>query len=170
MQTVSVFYLLTTSESDLIHKCNGPVVVDLKLAFTEYHKDFPQDDSIAPKFKSLSDFRPLDGTDVPALFDHSYATKACLDGPYCYKRTCGCDRYNYTQIFKLRKLQQRIQDLLEEFETLPRAEEDIKCFKEYLENQDLIELLPGSVPGFSLRNRVWGGLPNNNVSKIPKKD
>lgn len=132
------------------------MVIDLKLAFTEYQKDFPQDDSITPRFKSLSDFRPLDGTDIPALFDHSYATQTCLDGPYCYRRTCGCDRYNYTQLFKLRKLQQRLQDVLEEFDPLPKEQDDINSFKDFLENNDLIELLPGSVPGFSLRNRVWG--------------
>ncbi|KAL2289203.1 hypothetical protein FJTKL_02231 [Diaporthe vaccinii] len=151
-------------------ECNGPVVIDLKLAFTEYQKDFPQDDSITPRFKSLSDFRPLDGTDIPALFDHSYATQACLDGPYCYRRTCGCDRYNYTQLFKLRKLQQRIQDVLEEFDPLPNEQDDIDSFKDFLENNDLIELLPGSVPGFSLRNRVWVQLNLDQLNFIEQQD
>lgn len=128
----------------------------------EYQKDFPQDDSISPKFRSLLNFRPSDGTDIPALFDHAYTTQACLDGPYCYRRTCGSDRYMYAQIAKLRRLQQRIQEIIEDFGTLPRENEDIRGFKEYLENQGLIELLPGSVPGFSLRNRVWGQLAENN--------
>lgn len=69
---------------------------------------------------------------------------------------CSLDRYVENQRHHLEKLQPRIQDILEEFEPLPREDGEINRLKEYMESQDLIELLPGSVPGFSLRNRAWG--------------
>lgn len=128
-------------------------MIDLKLAFTEYQKDFPAGDSIIPKFKSLTKTWPLVERTIPDFF---VCYPKCLHGPYCYSSRCGLDKHGESQRQHLEKLQPRIQDLLEEFESLPREQMDINHVKEYMESQDLIELLPGSVPGFSLRNRGWG--------------
>lgn len=134
-------------------------MVDLKLAFTEYQKDFPPDDSIIPKFKSLTKTWPLTEQTIP---DFYVRDMMCPHGQYCHSINCGSDRYFGSQRLQLDKLQPRLQELLEEIESLPRDEGDNGHLKGYMENQDLIELLPGSVPGFSLRNRAWG-----KSSKLP---
>lgn len=128
-------------------------MVDLKLAFTEYQKDFPPDDSIIPKFKALTKTWPSLESTIP---DFLVRDAPCSHNQYCYANMCGIDRYIESQRSQLDKLQPRVQELLEEIESLPRDEGDNSGLKEYMENQDLIELLPGSAPGFSLRNRAWG--------------
>lgn len=47
--------------------------------------------------------------------------------------------------------------LLEEYEIEKSDQNDgMRKFKQYMEEKDLIRILPGVVPGFALRNRKWG--------------
>lgn len=131
------------------------MVVDLRLAFTEYKKEFPEEDAVIPAFKPFSNnFWPEWDRD---LNDSSgWSGSECLHGQYCCATDCVIDLYSSSQKAQFGKLEPRIQEVLEEFEVLPQKQDDLDRFKDYLEEQDLIELLPGVVPGFALRNRAWG--------------
>lgn len=111
---------------------------------------------VIPAFKPFTNkFWP----DISAeLSDFSVIKKysSCEHGPYCLGYTCVFDFYPTSQKDQLEKLEPRIQEILEEAEFVPHEQGDIEQYKAYLEDQDLIELLPGVVPGFALRNRSWG--------------
>lgn len=135
------------------------MVVDLKLSFTEYEKEFPEDDMVTPNFKTFSDsFWPEMSQ---CLYDFngwamSFSSSGCIHGPYCHGFGCVKDLYDASQKEQLETLEPRIQDLIEEADFMPQEPSDIDRFKTYLEDQDLIVLLPGVVPGFALHNRAWG--------------
>lgn len=133
---------------------HSAAVVDLKLACTEYQKEFPEQDAVIPTFKPFGKFWPEVGAE---LSDCSvWARIPCPHGPYCHGYSCVEDLYRTSQKNQLEKIEPKIQEVLEEFDFLPQEEGNIDRFKSYLEEQDLIELLPGVVPGFALRNRAWG--------------
>lgn len=55
------------------------------------------------------------------------------------------------------KVAPKIKALLEEYESSKfQTVESLEELKKYMEEKDLIRLLPGTVPGFALRNRKWG--------------
>lgn len=135
------------------------MVVDLKLSFTEYEKEFPEDDMVTPTFKTFSDkFWPEMSEGLSDIYGwvSPFSPPACVHGPYCHGSRCVKDLYELSQKSQLRTLEPRIQDLTEEADFSPQEQSDIDRFKAYLEDQDLIALLPGVVPGFALHNRAWG--------------
>lgn len=76
---------------------------------------------------------------------------------WCHKYGCVCEAYDSFQSSQVRKITPRIKALLEEDETVKLYQkESLQEFKKYMEDNDLIRLLPGVVPGFVLRNRKWG--------------
>lgn len=75
---------------------------------------------------------------------------------YCHDRECIQNAYYNNQKRQLAKLEPTIKQWLENFDNLTGKDEENIKFKAYMQEKDLIQLLPGVVPGFSLRNRVWG--------------
>lgn len=66
------------------------------------------------------------------------------------------DRYVEQQKKQREKAETKFKLLLEEYEVDKTDQiEGLKRFKQYMEDSDLIRLLPGVVPGFALRNRRW---------------
>lgn len=140
---------------------NSAVIVDFKLAFTEYQKSFPEDDSVVPKFVPLTKFWPTVGDDEIPDFSRS-----CND-LYCHRKSCIVNEYYSNQRRQLAKLQPTIRQWLEDFDNMADKDEQNVNFKAYMQEKDLIRLLPGVVPGFSLRNRVWGKYPHEQARFIP---
>jgi len=55
------------------------------------------------------------------------------------------------------KFESGIKLVLEEYESeKQRGKEGREKFKRLMQEKDIIRLLPGTVPGFALRNRKWG--------------
>lgn len=143
---------------------NSAVVIDLKLSFTEYEKEFPVEDMVTPTFKTFSDkFWPEMSEGLSDLYGWPWSSLSlgspplnCWHGPYCHGPNCVRDLYEISQKGQLKTLEPRIQDLIEEADYSPQEQSDIDRFKAYLGDQDLIALLPGVVPGFALHNRAWG--------------
>lgn len=132
------------------------MVVDTKLSFTEYQNEFPEDDMVKPAFAQFTKrFWPDVSGELNDL-SASYGYNTCVHGPYCLGYDCVFDLYQRSQRDQLATLEPRIQEILEEADFFPHGQSDIERFKTYLEDQDLLELLPGVVPGFALRNRSWG--------------
>lgn len=131
---------------------NSAVIIDFKLAFTEYQKSFPEADSVVPKFIPLMRY-------WPAVGDHEIPDfSTSCNVLYCHSKSCVVNEYYRNQRRQLAKLEQTIRQWLEDFDILNDKEEERSKFKEHMHERDLIKLLPGVVPGFSLRNRVWGKL------------
>ncbi|KAL1862622.1 hypothetical protein Daus18300_008419 [Diaporthe australafricana] len=128
--------------------CNSPVVIDLRLAFTESQKEFPESDDICPKSRSLTATWPAPEVTLPGLV--YTGPPFCKHGQYCHGELCAEDMYDANQKEQLNKIQPRIQELLEGFSPSQMEQEDVNRFKEYMESQELLDLLPGTVPGFSL--------------------
>lgn len=132
------------------------MVVDLKLSFNEYEKEFPKDDMVTPAFKTFNNkFWPVMSRELHEFSGWSVPAP-CLHGPYCHSFRCVKDLYEFSQKDQLRRSEARIQEIVEEGDILRREQNDINSFKAYLEDQELILLLPGVVPGFALHNRAWG--------------
>lgn len=54
-------------------------------------------------------------------------------------------------------MEDRIKSLLDDYEpSIVLRDRGLQDFKQFMEENDLIILLPGVVPGFALRNRKWG--------------
>lgn len=137
-------------------------MIDLKLAFTEYHQIFPRGDSVVPRFESWPKLRVRAShhNDVLDFFRHLDAS-GCLQNPYCYNRNCGVDGYNHNQYDQQERVWLGVRLGLETLGSLPRNDRESNRFQKFMEDEDLLKLLPGSVPGFALRNRTWGQLPNS---------
>ncbi|KAI1083013.1 hypothetical protein F5B20DRAFT_577402 [Whalleya microplaca] len=128
---------------------NSPVVVDLKLAF-EGESDSKKASIEVPTFKSPTTLW-LPNTDGEAC--------NLFGGSSCSQRWCwGCksDAYVDSQRKQREKIDSEIKLVLEEYENeKQRYEEELGQFRQLMENKGIIRLLPGTVPGFALRNRKW---------------
>ncbi|KAJ4387560.1 hypothetical protein N0V93_008155 [Gnomoniopsis smithogilvyi] len=129
---------------------DSAVIIDLKLAFTEYEKSFPEADSVVPRFLSLTRCWPaVGGAEIPDF------SKSCSK-LYCHSKDCIEDEFYDNQKRQLAKLESTInQWVLEDFEAFAEKDKEKTHFKAYMEEKDLTKLLPGVVPAFSLRNRAW---------------
>jgi hypothetical protein len=77
--------------------------------------------------------------------------------PWCFMKRCTSDQYPDQQRKEGNRLELEVKQLLEESGTEKMdPKEGLQQFKQYMEHHNLIRLLPGVVPGFSLRNRKWG--------------
>lgn len=133
-------------------KINSSVIVDFKLSFEEYKNRFSDPENVMPKLTSLNGFFPpaRDGETL------DFYTNKCSD-MWCHKFDCVNDPYYKSHDSRIAKVDDNVKALLEEYEGGgPNQEVSLQRFKGYMEENDLIRLLPGVVPGFALRNRKWG--------------
>ncbi|KAK3988845.1 hypothetical protein QBC44DRAFT_242802 [Cladorrhinum sp. PSN332] len=130
-----------------------PVVVDTKLAF-EGDSSLGSNQVQAPKFISGPRFwlsKPL---------PHGLKERGVLLGapacqyPRCQNLFCiPAENWSVDSTHVAReKTETVLKALLEEQE---RADEGPSSFQKKMEETDMIRLLPGTVPGFALRNRKW---------------
>ncbi|KAJ4419497.1 hypothetical protein N0V82_004942 [Gnomoniopsis sp. IMI 355080] len=176
------FVDVTTSSKHMKHtgftvgesreEVHSAVVVDLKLASTEYQKEFPDDDAVIPFFQTFkTEFWPAVDGELSDLSGWEFHPRPCHHGPYCLGDSCFVSHpYRSSQRSQLEKLEPKIQEVLEEFDYPFEEKGEIDRFKTYLEEQDLIELLPGVVPGFALRNRTWVQLNLDQLDYVEKED
>lgn len=130
---------------------NSPVVVDVKLAF---EGDLgPGKDSIeVPKFTSPSTLWL--STPYGEAYD-IFGKPTCFH-QWCYSRSCTSNVYMESQRKLREKIESEIKLVLEEYESEKQQGKDgLQRFKRLMEEKDIVRLLPGTVPGFALRNRKW---------------
>lgn len=78
---------------------------------------------------------------------------------WCHSPDCTWDQYTDQQKKHRDKVEANMKLLLEEYEIEKSDQNDgMRKFKQYMEEKDLIRILPGVVPGFALRHRKWGEL------------
>lgn len=99
-------------------------------------------------------------TGSPQLFRESTAIEFYMhgcDGLWCHLYDCIGEAYDTFQLSQIEKITHRIKALLDEDETVKLIQKDgLQKFKKYMEDNDLIRLLPDVVPGYALRHRKWG--------------
>ena len=101
---------------------------------------------------SLTDSWPSpQGTEI-----HQFYNNTCSLA-WCHQTSCLLDVYADWYQVQAQKVAPKIKALLEEYESSKfQTVESLEELKKYMEEKDLIRLLPGTVPGFALRNRKWG--------------
>ncbi|KAH7303069.1 hypothetical protein B0I35DRAFT_447306 [Stachybotrys elegans] len=141
---------------------NSAVIVDLKLAFQEYQDAFHDKDNIVPKFTSL--VGELPSTSNAEVFE--FATNSCNE-VWCHKADCLSEKYYELNPEQLEKIESKIKGLLEDYEAEKLYQQhSLEDFKKYMEEHELIMLLPGVVPGFALRHRKWVQLNLDQLSEL----
>ncbi|KAL6410848.1 AAA family ATPase [Ilyonectria robusta] len=148
------------------HEINSAVIVDFKLSFQEYVQEFPDHENIVPSFTpaavSMIIFR-----EAPVI---EFYIHQCGDS-WCHGNGCVFEAYGAFQLSQIRHITPRIKALLEEDETVKLTKkESLQKFKKYMEDNDLIRLLPGVVPGFALRNRKWVQLDLDQLEELKQED
>lgn len=140
-------------------------MVDFKLSVQEYQHAFPDRENTVPKFMTLAGFWSLtqgDGKEtiprselmVPELYGHR---EDDCDGLWCHKFDCITDVYDFAMSFEPGRVDSNVKEMLEVYEEgKPHQADNLQVFRNYMEEKNLIRLLPGVVPGFVLRNRKWG--------------
>ncbi|KAI0435671.1 hypothetical protein F4803DRAFT_544743 [Xylaria telfairii] len=130
---------------------NSPVIVDIKLAF-EGDQSLEKQSIGVPKFIS-----PLDIWLSPShrgVYD--VVSRSTCSHPWCYDRACTSNIYNDSQSKGRYPIVDETEVVLEEYETLKQhGSAERRRFRHLMESKDLVRLLPGTVPGFALRNRRW---------------
>ncbi|GAB1312064.1 hypothetical protein MFIFM68171_02274 [Madurella fahalii] len=145
---------------------NSAVIVDIKLAFQEYEGAFASGESVVPKLTSLIGYWP------PAYAPEvlQLHISGC-DNVWCHNSSCMNDCYFSFHADQVQKVEPKMKALLEEHESGKLDDkESLKRFKAYMEEKDLIRLLPGTVPGFALRNRKWVQLDLEKLQSLPQGD
>jgi hypothetical protein len=103
-------------------------------------------------FLSLEDLLP--DSSVDGLSE--LATHKC-DVSECTTPNCGQDAYSVFQKAQANKIKKNVGLQLEEYEWSDVSrKEKLELFIEYMKGLGLLQLLPGVVPGFALRNKTWG--------------
>jgi len=130
-------------------------VVDVKLAF-EGNEETENANIVKPKFLSLASFWLTDPADAPLAAYSLFGKPTCLHR-WCCNKDCTSDLYIDAQKRQTGNIESAIKLVLEEHETGKQRREGLLTkFEELMIDKDIIELLPGEVPGFALRNRKWG--------------
>lgn len=131
---------------------NSPVIVDIKLAFEADH-DFEKRPIDAPKFNTHEEIcrgRPFYGV-------YDVVSKPSCSNPWCYDRSCVENAYTGMVVNEQAAIATETRLVLEEYNiSKQRGSAERRRFRDRMESNDLVRLLPGTVPGFALRNRKWG--------------
>jgi hypothetical protein len=91
---------------------------------------------------------------APSIFGR---TPACRHNKWCVAAHCTFNNYQNGPPDKGYKILNDADLVLEEYESeMMRGPEGFAQFKQLLTERNLVELLPGMIPGFALRNRKWG--------------
>lgn len=131
---------------------NSAVIIDFNLSFQEYQQSFPDSKHVVPQLAPLTGFWPAS----PIGEVDAFVTSTC-DDAWCHKDTCIADRYYELGLKQLGKIEDRIKGSLDEYDpSMILRKQGLQDFKQFMEEHQLIRLLPGVVPGFALRNRKWG--------------
>ncbi|KAK0707756.1 hypothetical protein B0H67DRAFT_321770 [Lasiosphaeris hirsuta] len=134
---------------------SSPVVLDIKLAF-ENDSSPGKGSILVPRLSSS-----ISGPWLALRYDEAYdifgrATASHCYRKWCYNRRCTYNLYMDTQRRLRDKIEADAKLMLEEYESeIQLGSEGIERFQDLMEKRDLIRLLPGTVPGFALRNRKW---------------
>lgn len=106
-----------------------------------------------PKFASLTMLGVGDSSDET----WDLLAKPSCSNQWCYDKKCLSRIYVTYQMSLRTRSEHEIKPILEQFDQLQGTEANgLQSFTNLLESEGLIELLPGVVPGFALRNRRWG--------------
>jgi hypothetical protein len=153
---------------DVFFKVNSAVIVDVKLAFRQYKDSFPNPDEVIPIFSFVNG--PWFRTSAREVFE--------VWGGKCRKGHNWCARYedNIDYYFDHQRQQREKAGpisrlLIEEYELQKLNSKDgLNNFKKYLDDNKLIQLLPGVLPGFALRNRKWYMLNIDMLEAVKQED
>ncbi|KAK4207871.1 aaa family atpase protein [Rhypophila decipiens] len=135
---------------------NSPVVIDMKLAYESETNGID-----APKFAPLTTFWIDDNSSMEA-FD--LLGKPTCSNQWCYDGECLVRLYVTYQMGLRNTMDHKIKPTLEQYSV------DRDGFTQLLETRGLIQLLPGVVPGFALRNRKWVLLDLSLLGEIKEKN
>lgn len=134
---------------------NSAVIVDFQLGFQEYSDHFAEGESVVPRIStSQRGFRGLPypvTSPVPEVMQ-LYGSR-CRE-PWCRSTTCVTGGYmGRTYIEQERMSHRKIKDQLKEHvPSKLQKSENMDRFRSYMEKNDFIRLLPGTVLAFALRN------------------
>ena len=126
-------------------------MVDMKLAF-EGGADTKSAFIEVPEFMPPSSLWLPD----PDGEAHDIFRSSCTANKWCYLRSCTSNAYIESQKKQRKNIESEIDLIFEEYEAEKQQGNDgVDRFKQLMEDKDVLRLLPGTVPGFALRNRRW---------------
>ena len=131
-------------------KVNGAVVVDVKLAMLEHGDKFP---GLKVETMDISKYWALSRRDGDEILDLAIPGG---EETACHK-SCTDEIFPSWHRRQRDKLATRIKRILDEYEGESWDDPThLKTFSQRMEDEELLILMPGVVPGFVLRNRNWG--------------
>ncbi|KAF2096574.1 P-loop containing nucleoside triphosphate hydrolase protein [Rhizodiscina lignyota] len=151
---------------------NSAVIVDIKLAFQQYKGSFRNPDAVVPTFSALNGSLLLTPLTIGQTVElHGGICRCGSSNEWCHNFQCTFDQYPNLQKVKRQKAVTVIRALLEECENEKSNQRDgLNNIKNFMEERDLIRLLPGVVPGFALRNRKWIQLDINFLEHVKQEN
>ena len=149
---LGLMWLLISSK---INQINSAVIIDFNLSFQEYQDSFPDSKNVVPQLKALHMFWPKSGMEAMNREVMEFMVSEC-NLAWCHQADCVFDPY-YNKDSNLLNVDNGIKEILESYEPSKIFEtRGLDDFKRFMEENELIKLLPGVVPGFALRNHKWG--------------
>ncbi|KAJ4018796.1 hypothetical protein NW752_005924 [Fusarium irregulare] len=139
------------------------IIVDFKLAYTENHANSLDANTVAPRFDDVQSFPTQSCTETL----NELSTISC-GSTNCTTESCGVDAFFTSQNSQADKIKEEIQQQLDECEPNNLSKESLRVFKDAMKELGLLQLLPGVVPGFALRNKAWV-LLNIRLLKEPER-
>ncbi|KAK5653012.1 hypothetical protein OQA88_9298 [Cercophora sp. LCS_1] len=138
---------------------NSPCVVDIKLAF-ESDEDAGKDVIHKPAFAppGAGPWVYSSPTESKDVYDHRMTppqSDFCHE-PWCFSRSHCVNTYNDVQRSRRDRQETALRLILEEYEAAKQqGHKGLDRFAQILEDNRLVFVLPGAVPGYALRNRKW---------------
>ncbi|OBR12925.1 AAA family ATPase [Colletotrichum higginsianum IMI 349063] len=155
---------------------NSDVIVDFKIAF-ERNTDLPDVSEIKPFIsKEIKDHWPVipsrEQLEVHDWYEHEDVGAEELDDHrWCYAMSCQKPTYYAHQDAQGQKVLRKLWLLFDSHASpsaqTRRAREELKL---YLEENNLMGLFPGVVPGYALRNRKWVQLDLDRLQVVHHDD
>ncbi|GKT52759.1 p-loop containing nucleoside triphosphate hydrolase [Colletotrichum tofieldiae] len=140
---------------------NSEVIVDFKTAF-ERSSDLPDISEIRPDFTTGTENHWPRTTERGQREAHDWYEHDAVDGEravthrWCFAKHCQKPTYHTHQDAQSQKVLRKLASLFESYATQQakskKAREELRL---YFEENGLMSLFPGVVPGYALRNRKW---------------
>ncbi|ETS76967.1 hypothetical protein PFICI_10841 [Pestalotiopsis fici W106-1] len=154
----------------LREEINSPVVVDIKLAY-EGGRDIAEAlikvPIISPGVRDAVVW-------MPGVFEAShniFGKRPSCSHRWCISLQCTYDCYNTGQATQGHKMLTDADLVLEEYESeMLRGLEGLAQFTQLMAERNLVELLPGMIPGFALRNRKWVLLDISRLERVEQNN
>ncbi|OHW89478.1 AAA family ATPase [Colletotrichum incanum] len=155
---------------------NSEVIVDFKTAF-ERSSDLPDISEIRPNFLMGTENHWPRTTESGQREAHDWYEHDAVEGEravthrWCYASSCQKPTYYAHQDAQSQKVLRKLASLFESYAAQQaKSKKAREEFRLYFEDNGLMSLFPGVVPGYALRNRKWVQLDLDRLQDVQHGD